>query len=491
MFGIRWRETSLTPDPRVQDSEPYYFKAPNCPGKKSPWQLNQGFDARLQTVAEWLSNCETHHAECRETVSILPKRLLGLEQTEHSKVLKLVESSAITEKNIRYATLSHCWGPKTSAPPLRTTSSNIKDHIQGISLGELTLNFRHAVSICLKLGIRYLWIDSLCIIQDSQADWEAEAAKMADIYRSGYLNIAAVAASDAHEGFIRDELVENQRDRFTDIKYTIGPDNVQELISLQPSFGFEEFRHLSANTYPYFSRGWILQEQILAPRTVLFPSGQFFWQCRHWFSSEDGTLSSKSLLTVSNGDTNLWTKLDINSRYLGQVAWYNWAGSFIRRQLLYASDIGPAIGGLIRFYSSQMGYTPILGLWKETLAFDLGWRLTHSTAGKQPDKPGNENNFPSWTWLSVLPFPESDGYFNQSIMIDEDTSYLEIKTWEEKWSGPAYTSKLQSSRLVVSGLVRTKTVNMDGTEYKASSEQGKQYEILVSGSTSETGRCLL
>ncbi|KAF4430270.1 HET-domain-containing protein [Fusarium austroafricanum] len=160
VFSIRWRETPLHPSPSVQDSEPYYFVAPN--------------------------------------LSIAPKRLLDLKQVQNLKVIKLLELSTILDRHIRYATLSHCWGPKASEPPLRTTTINIKQHLEGISMDGLTLNYRHAVL-------------------DSKTDWELEAAKMADTYHGGYLNIVAVAASDAHGDFIRDDLGQNQQDRFTDI----------------------------------------------------------------------------------------------------------------------------------------------------------------------------------------------------------------------------------------------------------------------------------
>ncbi|KAK0704849.1 heterokaryon incompatibility protein-domain-containing protein, partial [Lasiosphaeris hirsuta] len=235
----------------------------------------------------------------------------------------------------RYATLSHCWGPPTSKPPLRTTKFNQIGHSKGIALATLTLNFLDAVLICRKLGLDYIWIDSLCIIQDDSADWEAEAAKMADIYRGSYLNIAAAAAADAHGGIIGLTSLPDPKDRLTNINYSSAASDTETLI-LQEGLGVGEYWQINKTSHPYFGRGWVLQELALSPRTVLFTAGQMFWQCRSCFVSED---------------------------------------AYARRQLSYLSDTAPAIAGLVDFFSKAAHNTPMLGLWKETLRYDLLWAM--------------------------------------------------------------------------------------------------------------------
>ncbi|KAK2050895.1 HET-domain-containing protein, partial [Colletotrichum caudatum] len=97
----------------------------------------------------------------------------------------------------RYTTLSHCWGPR---PVIRTTSRTIDDHLGALPLDGLPPTFRDAVSITRSLGIRYVWIDSLCIVQDSEEDWELESARMGAVYASSYLTIAASASPDSTGG---------------------------------------------------------------------------------------------------------------------------------------------------------------------------------------------------------------------------------------------------------------------------------------------------
>ena len=94
-------------------------------------------------------------------------------------------------------TLSHCWG---TSRRLMATKETLKDLQGGVAVSSLPETFRDAIVITRRLGIRYLWIDYLCIIQDDPQDWEREASKMADVYRNSYLTISAAASADSSSG---------------------------------------------------------------------------------------------------------------------------------------------------------------------------------------------------------------------------------------------------------------------------------------------------
>ncbi|KAF2739644.1 hypothetical protein EJ04DRAFT_420881, partial [Polyplosphaeria fusca] len=136
--------------------------------------------------------CETRHGKCsnpRTTIQ-LPTRLLYLGKG-HDLQPKLITTSTLTRSDERYTTLSHRWG---SSQPLRTLTSNIESLSQSIPLSSLPPTFLDAMRLTLSLDIHHIWIDSLCIIQDSPSDWSSEAARMSSVYSHSTLNIAAVSA---------------------------------------------------------------------------------------------------------------------------------------------------------------------------------------------------------------------------------------------------------------------------------------------------------
>jgi hypothetical protein len=95
-----------------------------------------------------------------------------------------------------YVALSHCWGT-LGKHPLRTTTDNLQEHISGISWSTLPKTFQDALKITRELGIDYIWIDSLCIVQDSEEDWRQESREMGLIYERARVTIAAAGAADS------------------------------------------------------------------------------------------------------------------------------------------------------------------------------------------------------------------------------------------------------------------------------------------------------
>ena len=123
-----------------------------------------------------------------------PKRLLDL----NSEAVILRENI----QHARYACLSHCWGTKKL---LVATTVKISTHLHtGLLVNSLPSTFRDAVTTCFNLGISYIWIDSLCIVQDDTDDWRTHSARMADIYENCFLTIAATNSSDVTGGLFRD-----------------------------------------------------------------------------------------------------------------------------------------------------------------------------------------------------------------------------------------------------------------------------------------------
>jgi Heterokaryon incompatibility protein (HET) len=103
---------------------------------------------------------------------------------------------------LKYATLSHSWGGILAK---KLVKESIHDFQRGIRVGDLPKTFREAIHVTRKLGVKYLWVDALCVIQDSEKDWLVESSKMGEIYLDSYINLAATASGDSRGGLLPDE----------------------------------------------------------------------------------------------------------------------------------------------------------------------------------------------------------------------------------------------------------------------------------------------
>ena len=170
--------------------------------------------ARRQ-VDRWIKTCDGEHQMCSHVLKEdleLPTRILDLNSMPNRESmvkdkhwnelfattkLKLVETSA--SECGRYVALSYCWGTTLA---YKTTRDTKQAHLEGIDFRHLPLTLQDAVMFTRYLGLRYLWVDCLCIIQDDNEDWQRQASRMGDIYLGSYLTIAAARAKDSSEGFL-------------------------------------------------------------------------------------------------------------------------------------------------------------------------------------------------------------------------------------------------------------------------------------------------
>ncbi|KAF2639686.1 HET-domain-containing protein [Massarina eburnea CBS 473.64] len=156
--------------------------------------------------------CETCHSNCNLPISQFPKRVLEI-SLRRGEPVKLVELGGLHAPCVA---LSYCWG-SSAKTNIRTTTSTISNHLRSIPSSSLPLLFQDVILICRALKIRYLWIDSLCIVQDSKDDWELESAKMVDIYSQSHLTIAASAFADPHTSIFSDRTLHILAEELTNV----------------------------------------------------------------------------------------------------------------------------------------------------------------------------------------------------------------------------------------------------------------------------------
>ena len=341
-------------------------------------------------MTQWLQDCLCHHKACpKAKETSLPTRVVDVGPSDGSIEPYLLVSNG--RKGL-YLTLSHCWGGK---PCLTTTSSTLEGRKRSIPLSSLPKTFREAVLITRRLGIRYLWIDSLCILQDSRTDWEKESAVMGDIYAWGYLNIAARGAPNAEVGCFIPRKAEPPSCR---LEYR-SPDGsaTGSMYVRSPVFRTERLRDT-----PLDRRAWVLQERLLSPRILHFGSQQMYWECAETTLRQDGKHYDVSTDGLRAG-VDFKASLDFNAvirkaRGQAQAArylqWYNVVTEYTRRSLTFDSDKLPAISGVAKDFRSRTGCTYIAGIWQEDLVAGLLWRMF---------EPGEtiSHTLPSWSWARL------------------------------------------------------------------------------------------
>jgi hypothetical protein len=348
-----------------------------------------GTDSResLDTAKNWLITCSWSHAECikstREPVE-LPARFLeiNLDQVEPVKRIRLRTDVQV----VKYATLSYCWGGVAShVPHLR--KENLTSYMQEIVVGDLPKTFRDAIECAYRLGVRYLWIDSLCIIQDSEEDWLRQSALMADIYARSFINLAATVSRTSNEGLFRYRAPSDVSPCLVDLRYN---ESYGDVFHCVEGNAWET----SVNSGILNTRAWVLQEMMLASRTLHFASDQIFWRCKSLLASE----IYPSGIFEEYPEYNRRLQLTTGPSVWGSHAWFDIVESYTSKLLTKESaDKIVALSGIARHVAMNDGlreHDYLAGLWKHTLPLALIWR---SESGGQP----LQNGAPSWAWASI------------------------------------------------------------------------------------------
>jgi Heterokaryon incompatibility protein (HET) len=275
----------------------------------------------------------------------------------------------------------------------------MKEFHQGIPISSLPQTFMDAVELTNSLSLCYLWIDSLCIMQDlsDKSEWERECAKMCEIYSGAYISIAASAAIDSCGGLFAPRDLLEITPCIVHV-YIEGQGRKYEPFALWPSES--DRMSLLANT-PLNQRAWVLQERLLAPRTVHFTRRKIFWECPEHIASDTDPCDNVELHSQSYHMRG-WIEFDQISLNEVSQTWRGTVRVYSLCNLTYESDKLVAIAGLAKYISSKAcADSPLeylAGLWSHDLALNLLW-LT--------DEPRNlcsrpeQYRAPSWSWAAI------------------------------------------------------------------------------------------
>ena len=282
--------------------------------------------------------------------------------------------------------------------------------VAGVDDTEMPKTFREAIMLTRNLGQRYLWIDSMCIMQPTKMDkddWSREGARMGEYYSKSLLNFAASAGLDNTEGLLHaragsqfevkpfplfEKVVHRDWDEFSKIMKR--DPNWLPIMQPKPA---SWLHHVQES--PLSSRAWVLQERLLVPRTLHCTLQGFFWECSELRASEYEPLGCRP--DYSNRDQGLLSLNQIRRKEKSFIIgpyWRHVVETFSQLRITFPSDRLPALAGLARTIQEHTKDTYIAGHFKASLISSLLWfRLDTGAA----DVDVMNSGAPSWSWAST------------------------------------------------------------------------------------------
>lgn len=345
-------------------------------------------------IKRWIHHCLHNHSLCQipsPSDSERPTRLIIIDHS--AGTFQLTTNAAL---DTRYAAVSYRWGSGEGCYML--TQETEKDMWEGTSIGVLPKTLIDTFTIAHRLDLKYLWIDRLCILQDSREDWSREASRMALIYKHAFLTISASCASHDNQGCFRKRYVPGIQPLRLISNPLLPPEgsawgdgNASSISSLEPN----KDQKLGGMLGHLVDRGWIFQERILSHRIVHLAEEQVHWECRELEASESWPdrgpfrLTDHAPLLYYSGNEE-WDKYS---------AWYKVVEDYSARIFTYDGDTLPALSGLARETAElrkDVNEEYLAGLWRSTVLMDLCW-CTSTDGLRVPE----QYLAPSWSWASL------------------------------------------------------------------------------------------
>jgi hypothetical protein len=498
----------------------------------TPFSEDTSSDEVLVLAREWIEKCANGHADCPKKASTdewYPSRLLDLGKViikdgrlgrDRDDQVRLVSRSNILRNGPRkdsfYVTLSHRWGGEKFTV---LTEDKLGIFQRGIDLQSLPQTFQDAVHFARRLDprIRYIWIDSLCIIQDQRHDWLHESAEMYQIYNHSYCNLSATAAVNSESSIFRRR---RPQDLWED-DVNLNLEGIPETdpmkwqrdmeMSISPIAAYSSrqtmkrcrildlsFWERNIQDAPVNRRGWVLQERLMAPRVLHFCQDQIAWECRQLEAAEN-SVDGLSLYSLKAGDVvpgdRLKALLPHRERRvsLSQTVedtlpiividdpnmyerWNRVVEIYSKTQLTNAGDKLIALSGIAKMMFDQIGGQYVAGMWLRYLECQLLWRVDpvyengrfYSESRRPPSYRA-----PTFSWAAVdapqgvnfSPISERDLLFKvrtHNISLEEKDNQFGLIATQ---SDPTYLELEGVLKRVEMVVIRGKVEGQDSTRY--------------------------
>lgn len=359
--------------------------------------------------------------------SKLPKRVISVGSETNDDIYVFEHDDSAQQIKELYIALSHCWG---ETQHLISTKDTLDRWKQKIPFNYFPKTFQDAIIISRNLGIKYIWIDSLCIVQDNTEDWETEAAKMASIYHGAELVLSATGSADGAGGCLF------QREPFVIVSGAFPDGQPFDVYGRREikhaAFGWNtspEIAKKSSNPifgtiikdvqdHPLMARAWCFQERLLATRVLHYTKREMIFDCLSSMDCECGTLEKHeedplvpARRIIKTGHKFITGTKSFNGSFYkpglqleGEAKecaeryelWRDLVVQYTQKQITKRTDSLPAIAGLASKWSNKHTGRYLAGLWEKDLLNDLRWMPDEEDDGEKPQYIA-----PSWSWVSV------------------------------------------------------------------------------------------
>ncbi|KAJ8506963.1 hypothetical protein ONZ45_g10616 [Pleurotus djamor] len=392
-----------------------------------PLVLDVGSARASNLSKECLANCVATHLDCPQPVQHpLPTRLIDCSDPRHPKLVATGGGLG------NYAALSYVWG----GPQVQSTKrSNLHAYLQSLHLASLPQTIVDAISVTHQIGLAYLWVDSLCIIQDDDEDKLKELTRMRLVYRNAYITICAANSRGVSEGFLADRpyphpaLTPSYGVTLPFIcpheSQTIGQIQVQLLWvnSILP-----DIHEYDPSMEPVNSRAWCFQEFALSPRILIFATHTLQFWCRRGLvniGGSENTASYRTYLPDALLDSGPPPDIVVGSDVWNKVrtSWTEMLKDYSSRSSTLPQDRLVAIAGVAEEFGRVLRTPYLAGLWEDALLAGLLWNKATKDCLMLP-RP-HKYRAPSWSWASV-----DGGVHAGPVLVKPNESVAEVISCE-------------------------------------------------------------
>ncbi|KAK1852015.1 hypothetical protein CCHR01_05351 [Colletotrichum chrysophilum] len=414
----------------------------------------------IATAKGWINKCIESHEPCSQISPTddqwYPTRLLDCGSPNDSSVQCRIIDTSISKLHGPHMTLSHCWG---SVDCLRLTAGNYESLTRGFPLGDLPVLYQDAVWVTRQLGVQYLWIDSLCIVQggDGLADWKLESTRMGEVYGKSYCNISATHAPNGHSSMFHNRNLRSLTPQMVDL-----PLEGQLVLHLVVDYSFWDNEVSRA---PINERAWVLQERLLSPRILHFGERQVMWECLCTEAAEiypddlpvDLRPSSTSLRGF--GIRNQSTSSNGLNVYL---YWAEIVKAYTSCKLTFQQDKLVALSSIVKKVMKTLGDEYVAGMWRKYLDRELIWSVSvsthrfdiedraHADFVDTCDRTPVAYTAPSWSWAST------SGKVNPGFPdVPETDVMIAVEDYDLEYATPDTTGFIRGGWLRIWGDLKT------------------------------------
>lgn len=390
-----------------------------------PYELDYTSPATIKFARYCINSCQLDHEECRRSTGAeengqglelidpnsIPSRLIYLVAKDSVLYAKLIGrdvSSEIPKDEVSqqgFAILSYCWG---GPQPIQLTHDSISNLADGIPISHLPKSLRDAAWFTNELGLKYLWIDALCILQDDVDDKASEISRMELYYSYSTVTICAASAARCSDGFLLSR-EENTAD------YSIGPIQLRSIASTGASGAVQALDlvddfNINRPLEPIATRGWTLQEALLSRRILIFSSRQLYFTCTVANASCGGiepVLKPRVMTSYESRVVGVHTLSGLRSYPIRNI-WHVVVEEYSRRHLGFAADKFPAIAAMASSLISMARERNQEVVYRAGLMLDdsdintYAWRTEFLWVVTRMEETYHvPNRAPSWSWPSV------------------------------------------------------------------------------------------